>query len=194
MDKAEIIDFFDKLAPDWDKGKKKNPDIINEILDNACIEGQVSVLDVACGTGVMFPFYMERGIKNICGVDISGEMIKAAENKFPQKEIQLFNIDAEEFSPGRKFDRIMIFNAFPHFVNPEKLISHLSRLLNEGGILSVAHSMSRQLLDSHHKECAQGIAQKLMPAKELETIFSKTLKVIISVDNDKMYQLCGKKL
>ena len=37
MDKAEIIDFFDKLAPDWDKGKKKNPDIINEILDNACI-------------------------------------------------------------------------------------------------------------------------------------------------------------
>lgn len=193
MDKVEIMDYFDKLAPDWDKGERKNPDVMNAILDNACIERDKSVLDVACGTGVMFPYYLERGVKDICGVDISGEMIKAAEKKFPQKEIQLYNVAAEDFAPGRKFDRIMIFNAFPHFLNPEELISHLSGLLNEGGILSVAHSMSRRVLDLHHKNCADGIAQKLMPAEELETIFSKNLKVTMSVDNDKMYQVCGKK-
>ena len=43
---------------------------ISTILDYAGIEAG-PFLDVACGTGVLFPYYLARDVKQITGVDIS---------------------------------------------------------------------------------------------------------------------------
>ena len=58
MNIKDIITFFDKHAPSWDSGLKINEKIIDEILRIAQIQSGDSVLDIACGTGVLFPFYL----------------------------------------------------------------------------------------------------------------------------------------
>ena len=41
----------------------QEPEVINRILDLAQIRQGVRVLDVACGSGVLFPYFLERGAR-----------------------------------------------------------------------------------------------------------------------------------
>ena len=120
MEKKDIADFFDRCAPWWDDDMIRNEVIITTILDNAGIKGGMDVLDVACGTGVLFPDYLKRGVASVTGIDISPEMAKIAASKFP--EVQVICGDVEETGFDRQFDAVMVYNAFPHFPEPAKLI------------------------------------------------------------------------
>ena len=82
MEKKEIITFFDKCAPWWDADMVRNEDLIAMILDNGGIKENIHVLDVACGTGVLFPDYLKRNVASVTGIDISTEMAKIAQEKF----------------------------------------------------------------------------------------------------------------
>ena len=57
INKNEVIEFFDRLAPSWDADMIRHDDVIDLILDNAGVKSDIRVLDVACGTGVLFPDY-----------------------------------------------------------------------------------------------------------------------------------------
>ena len=57
MNKKEIRAFFDRAAPDWDSHLVVDNEKINFILNKAGIAENCTVLDVACGTGVLFPYY-----------------------------------------------------------------------------------------------------------------------------------------
>ena len=122
----------------------KNDAVIGRILDNAEVGAGMDVLDVACGTGVMFDYYLSRGVASVTGIDISSEMAKIAEEKYAGEEkIQVVCGDVEEYAFDRKFDRIVVYNAFPHFPYPKRLIKILAGLLKEDGRLTVAHGQSR---------------------------------------------------
>ena len=62
MNKKEIAAFFDRMAPEWDANMIKSDEKINFILDAAGVKENSVVLDVACGTGVMFPYYLAARI------------------------------------------------------------------------------------------------------------------------------------
>ena len=79
MEKRDIIEFFDRCAPTWDADMIKNDKIIETILDNAEVSENQAILDVACGTGVMFPYYLNRNVASVTGIDISPEMVKIAQ-------------------------------------------------------------------------------------------------------------------
>ena len=82
MDKNEVISFFDIHSTTWDENMEKDDSKMNEILDVAKISSGKSVLDIACGTGVMIDYYIERNVSKVMGVDISNKMIEIARNKF----------------------------------------------------------------------------------------------------------------
>lgn len=42
------------------------------------------------------------------------------------------------------FDRIVIYNAYPHFIEKEKLVKKVEELLNPGGRFVVAHGACRE--------------------------------------------------
>ena len=56
MEKKDVIEFFDRCAPTWDAEMMKDDEIIGAILDNAEVGEGMDVLDVACGTGVLFSY------------------------------------------------------------------------------------------------------------------------------------------
>ena len=190
MNKEIIKDFFNDFAPRWDNEPIADREIIDTILDNSGIVNGVNVLDIACGTGVLFPFYLERNV-NITAVDLSPEMVKIAKSKFPQAEI--ICDDAEEISFDKTFDCIMIYNAFPHFPNPQALIENLSKYLNIGGKLTIAHGMSKKELDEVHKKSAGRVSNILPECDELAEMLSAYFNVDIMISNDKMYQVTGTK-
>ena len=191
MNKQDVIAFFDAHAAQWDAGMIRSDRIIGTILDGAEVVAGKSVLDVACGTGVLFPDYLSRNVGPITAIDISPEMAKIAQEKYPQ--IQVLCGDVEQWRFDEKFDCIMIYNAFPHFPDPENLIATLSGLLNPGGTLTVAHGMSRAAIDAHHKGHASKVSVGLMHEDDLEAIFNKHLAVTVKISNDHMYQVTGKK-
>ena len=191
MNQQEIISFFDKYAPFWDEGQVRNEEVIERILNNSGIEKGVRVLDVACGTGVLFPYYLERNVNSITAVDLSIEMVKIAKSKHPQ--VNVICGDAEEVSFDTTFDCIMIYNAFPHFPNPQALIENLVKHLNVGGRFTIAHGMSKQELDEVHKKSAGKVSNILPECEDLAKLLSPYFNVNIKISNDKMYQVSGTK-
>ena len=122
MEKNDIIEFFDRCAPFWDAEMIKSDEIIGTILNNAEVQEGQRILDVACGTGVLFDYYLERNVESVTGIDISPEMAKIAAAKYADNpKVQVLCGDVEEASFEDKFDCIVVYNAFPHFPNPKRL-------------------------------------------------------------------------
>ena len=189
MEKKDIAEFFDRCAPWWDADMIRHENIISAILDNGGIREGIHVLDVACGTGVLFPDYLKRGVASVTGIDISPEMAKIAASKFPEVNVICGDVENTEFD--RQFDAIMVYNAFPHFSDPAKLISVLAKLVKPGGRLSVAHGMSRAALTSHHAGRASKVSIDLLHEKDLAALVEPYFEVEVIISNDRMYQVAG---
>ena len=191
MEQQDVIRFFDRCAPSWDAELVRNEAVISAILDNAGICAGMDVLDVACGTGVLFPDYLGRGVASLTAIDISPEMAKLAQQKFPQ--VKVLCGDAEQTDFGRCFDAVMIYNAFPHFPEPARLIERLAKWVKPGGRLSVAHGMSREKLVQHHAGSASRVSIDLLEANALAQLLAPWFDVDVMISDDTMYQVCGKK-
>lgn len=194
MRKQDVIAFFDRLAPQWDADMIRHDDIIATILDNAGVKPDVDVLDVACGTGVLFPDYLSRDVGSLTAVDISPEMVRIARSKYPEDKVTVCCGDVEELDFDKQFDCIVVYNAFPHFPEPAQLIESLVGLLKPGGILTVAHGMSRAAIDRHHEGPASKVSVGLMHEDALAAIFRRHLQLTTKISTDRMYQVAGRKI
>ena len=190
MNKKDVIDFFDRLAPAWDDMQVRNEEVIAEILSEGGIREGVRVLDVACGTGVLFPDYKKLGA-DVTGIDISPEMVKIAKEKFPEAEVICG--DVLDFSFKDKFDAVMIYNAFPHFAEPEKLIEKLSTLLKNSVRLSIAHGISEKELAECHSGSAKNVSVPLVKKEVLAQMLEPYFNVDVLISDDRMYMVSGVK-
>ena len=192
VEKRDVIAFFDRCAASWDAEMIKSDTIIGMILDHAEVGPGMDVLDVACGTGVMFDYYLARNVASVTGIDISGEMAAIAAKKYGQEpNVRVICGDVEEYAFDRKFDRIVVYNAFPHFPDPKQLIKILAGLLKEGGRLTIAHGQSREAIDGHHSGAASKVSNGLMTADRLKKLMDPYLDVEVMISNSRMYQLSG---
>ena len=189
MEKKDVIEFFDRCAPWWDSDMIRNEDIIRTILTLGGIRAGMDVLDVACGTGVLFPDYLQRQVGSITAIDISPEMAKLAAAKCPQAHVLCGDVEAVDFE--KQFDAVMVYNAFPHFPDPAKLIARLARLTKPGGRLTVAHGMSRAALQAHHSGRASQVSIDLIHEQALAALFAPWFDVDVIISTDQMYQVSG---
>jgi len=190
LKEKDVIKFFAELAPNWDDNPGKNSETVDRILNVAGVGKGKDVLDVACGTGVLIPEYLERGASSVTAIDITPEMTEIAKRKFQREDVEIICGDAAKTDFGKRFDSIVIYDAFPHFVDPEKLISHLAGCLKENGILTVAQGGSRERVNAHHKNVMH-VSRQLMPAEELAEMFGKYLTVTAVISDENMYQVAG---
>lgn len=190
--KRDVIAFFDRLAPGWEKDLVVDEAKINAILDAAGVRAGTRVLDVACGTGVLFPFYRQRQAAEVLAVDISPEMAKiAAGNAWPP--IRVLCHDIETLSPTGSYDCCVVYNAFPHFPDPAALVGHLARWLVPGGRLTVAHSMGIGQLNRHHAGSAAQVSMAMLPAADLAELFSQWFAVDTVVSDEEKYIVSGRR-
>ena len=194
MDKKAVAAFFDSLADSWDDDMIKIQWKIDKILDVAEVTEGKTVLDVACGTGVLIPDYLKRNVEKCVAVDISERMIEIAKIKFSQNDnIELLCADAEQYEFSEKFDCIVIYNAFPHFADREQLFKNLSKCLKNGGRITIAHGMSREALIKHHSGSAEKISTILPEAENLAEIMKVYFNTDTIISTDEIYIVSGNK-
>lgn len=190
MSKKEVMEFFNRMAPHWDSDLVVDVKKINIILDTAGVHTGVRVLDVACGTGVLFPFYAERKAAFVTAVDISAEMAKIAASKAPG-QIHVICDDIETMHGTGDYDCCVVYNAFPHFPDPAGLIGHLAAWLKPGGRLTVAHSLNIDRLDHHHAGNASKVSRGMISAPELAALFGPWFYVDTAISDSEKYIVSG---
>ena len=193
MNNSDIITFFDKEASSWDERQIRNEHAINEILDMGAITKGKTVLDVACGTGVLFDDYIKRNVKSVTGIDISSNMVKIAKENYKNTIIDVICDDVITHNFNEKFDCVMVHNAFPHFKEPKKLIEKLVMILNSNGRLTIAHSMSRKEIDKCHEGKAHSVSIKLMDENSLADLMNSFIDVDTVISDNEKYIVSGVK-
>ena len=150
--KQSTIDFFNSKAGDWDSyTTDKDLKDIRSICSRIPFAESDSVLDVGCGTGILVPFLLERGVdvENITAMDVSAEMIEILRRKHGGVRAVCGDFEEHGFSLSA-FDKVIIYNAFPHFSDPARVICNAFSCLKSPGLFVVAHSMNRRDLDAFH--------------------------------------------
>ena len=133
MDKDTVKRFFDRYARQWDARQVRHEDRIRRILDVAEIREGVSVLDVACGTGLFSRGLLAKA-SEVYGVDLSWGMLQQAREYSSEMKLVRAGADKLPFQDD-SFDLVICFVAFHLFDNVGKVLKEMHRVLVEGGVL-----------------------------------------------------------
>ena len=191
MNKKEIAAYFDRQAPDWDRRMVTDDGKIGFILDTAGVREHTTVLDVACGTGVLFPYYLARNASRVIGVDISIEMARIAAAKLHDPRVEVICGDIESIPARILCDCCVVYNAFPHFADPARLIGCLAHWVKPGGRLTVAHGMGLDALHRHHAGRAEHVSREMLIPQELTALFAPWFEVDTALADDEKYVVSG---
>jgi ubiquinone/menaquinone biosynthesis C-methylase UbiE len=134
------IDGYDKTAGEWDKTRQNFwPELICEIkkyivqnINNSESKNEYKLLDLGCGNGRLIS-EIEKISKeenyniDYTGIDPSKELIKIAKEKYPEKNLQVFNgLDLKSFE-SKSFDQVITI-AVLHHIPPEKVLEWLKEV------------------------------------------------------------------
>lgn len=191
MDKQEIISFFDRVASEWDSHLVVDERKIDCILAAVGELHGRTALDVACGTGVLFPYYLQRGAAQVIGVDISPEMARIAADKQQDPRVKVLCDDIETVPVLQQCDCCVVYNAFPHFAKPERLAAALAEWTKPDGRVVIAHSMSLKDLQRHHAGQAKRVSRKMLSVGEMQALLSPWFVVDTMVSDEEKYIVAG---
>jgi ubiquinone/menaquinone biosynthesis C-methylase UbiE len=172
----QIVDYYDKLAEKYDSDRFENTygKFIDfqerRILDRLLANKKETILDLACGSGRFMNY------ANV-GVDASEEMLKIANDKFPEK---LFHkSDAEHIPiPDNTFDTIITFHFFMH-LDKEKvqnILKECYRVLKPNGriIFDIPSAKRRSFIRYKKSGWHGNFALTNKQIKELSSEFNVT--------------------
>ena len=184
--------FFDEKAGNWDAVNVHDPKKLSMVAAMAQIPEGGRVLDLACGTGVLFPEILQRNPSELLGVDLSSEMISQARKKFGDSRLRLIAADFFDLQETG-FDVVTIYSAYPHFLDKEKLLRHVWETLKPGGRILVAHTDSRRQINHRHSggTHVQSVSSHLGPAWEESKQFVPYFTVDILADTPEFYLISG---
>ncbi|MFO7677510.1 MAG: class I SAM-dependent methyltransferase [Thermoplasmatota archaeon] len=180
-------EFFNQRACEWDKNTKHDVDKIEYILSVLHLSGSEKILDIGTGTGILIPFYLKHlSSGTITAIDFSEKMIEIASSKFPRQkypQVEFIISDVYDLNNSSQFDIVMCYSCFPHFKDKPLAISILKKTLKPQGKLVVAHSNSRDKINTIHMESGNEISRDILPAisvvknmihdAELEPVFER---------------------
>lgn len=180
-----IKTFFDSIAINY---KHDDSKLIDDLLSSLYLKKCEKVLDLGCGKGIITEKLVNLTKGEVIALDLSSEMIKYAKENIKDEKVTFINGDFYELD-GYKFDAIICFDAFPHFLDVEGFVKKAHHLLNKDGELAIIHDISRSALNEHHKQHALKVSRKLSdPITESEA-FKKYFTPIELTETDTYYKM-----
>lgn len=182
--------FFDSVAPKWDSNEHSDPERIRNLVSSLGIHKGDRVLDIACGTGVITGILHGLSEKDVLGIDLSDRMIGIAKEKY--KGVAGVSFEQGDFLTypfeEGSYSFAVIYNAYPHFLEPERLEEALARVLKKGGKFAILHSLSRtQLLVCH--EHMGNLSRELKAPSEEAEYFRKDFETVEAEEDSSSYRI-----
>jgi SAM-dependent methyltransferase len=138
---AEILDQFTRQADPFAKRHGYRPDPILDLMaECAAVTAQHTILDVACGPGIVSCFFAGRA-RHVTGLDFVPAMLDRARRY--QEEQQIANVDWQLGSstdlpfPADSFDCVVTRFSFHHFLDPLAALREMQRAARPGGSILV---------------------------------------------------------
>lgn len=142
--KEAVTDIFNDIAPKYD--------LLNHLLSmnidkrwrkiamkNIMGTGKnITLLDVACGTGDFSIAAYRAGVRNVTGIDISTQMIEVGEKKIKEKGLDKFitlkSGDSEKMEfEDSSFDAVSVAFGVRNFEHLQLGLQEMFRVLKKGG-------------------------------------------------------------
>jgi ubiquinone/menaquinone biosynthesis C-methylase UbiE len=119
------LDFFEAIAPERDKWKKKNSYYWEDVekLCSFLIPENSTVLEIGCGTGDLLAYINAR--KKV-GIDYSRNMIGIAKKKYPG--INFMAMEAGNLNFKEKFDYVILSNLIGYLEDIQKVFAELKKV------------------------------------------------------------------
>ena len=162
--------YFNNMAPTWFNvaADSNNRSKIIQLLSRISFKSGQKILDIGCGTGVLFPFLskLTKNQSHIVALDYAFAMTQEAATK----NIQIINTLCSDahFLPfqDNSFDTIIAFHVFPHINQKIYALQEWKRVLKKGGNLAIIHLKGSNELNSFHKTLDSPVRHHLQPSGE----------------------------
>lgn len=186
-DTSLIKEYFNEKASSWDKNNIPKDEILDLLFNEGSLINGCSILDVGCGTGILFNYFNKKNAKSITGIDISKNMIDIAKLKYPNIKLICDNILS--FDDENKYDVVVLYNTLPHIYDLDLLFANIKKLLIKDGKLIIAFGQSRDKTNLIHKSVPDGISFELPTLEDLCRIISKYFNIDYSISDDVLYEI-----
>ncbi|MDK2934574.1 MAG: hypothetical protein PWP27_2384 [Clostridiales bacterium] len=182
--------FFNKVAFDWDQMCRHDAKKLRKIIELTSIKAHSKILDVGTGTGILISYLLETSPYKVVAVDIAENMVLVASEKYKNDRVEFVVKDVMDFNE-KGFDYIFLYSVYPHFVDKDALFYHLSKLINSGGKIVVAHSESKEKINAIHAASEHVKEHRLPAADTTSKLMAKYFIVDRVIDTDEMYYVSG---
>ncbi|WP_340114212.1 class I SAM-dependent methyltransferase [Maribellus mangrovi] len=135
----KVLDTYDNCI--WIpifKLKEIDQSVVQELQDDL---DKIHILDIGCATGRLLETLSLAGAKNLYGTDIAPNILEKVKDKAKKQNIHidLKVADSEVNIPwaDNTFDAISLTGVYHHFINPDKALCEMYRVLKKNGRLII---------------------------------------------------------
>ena len=162
--KEHIRNCYDRVATQYAMhlfNELEGKPIDRELLDDFAerLQGKGTVCDVGCGPGHVASYLWGRGLSEVCGIDISPDMVETARSLSPEIKFEQGDVTALAV-PDAAWAGAIAFYAIVNFARPQlpPVFAELHRALEPGGLLLLAFHRGKEV---KHVEEMWGVAISL---------------------------------
>lgn len=189
--------YFNDVAEQWKTRQITEQAKIAQLLSRLDWQDCSTILDIGCGTGVLFPFIekMTQGRARIFAMDFAEGMVREAHKK--NGGVKLL-CGCARYLPfcDNTMDRIVAFHVLPHIQGKQLALQECWRILKPLGELAIIHLHSSEEINGIH-ETIGGVVKdhKLPPVEQMFSMLeTANFKIKDAVDRMGEYFIKGIKL
>ncbi|MGA9995389.1 MAG: methyltransferase domain-containing protein [Pyrinomonadaceae bacterium] len=147
----ELQNSYDRVAADYAvqfRGEMEQKPFDRKMLDWLAekVGGSGVICDMGCGPGQIARYLHDQGVK-VCGVDLSPEMVRQAQQLNPEIPFQRGDMLALSEVADNSFGGIAAFYSIVHIPRPQvvKALRELKRALRPGGVLLLTFHIGQEI-------------------------------------------------
>lgn len=169
--------YFNKVAPKWDSISTEGDSVrLASIVGELGLKSDETILDVGAGTGALIPLIQEVTGNSIrlIPLDISENMLQLARGKCFDGDVNFIQADACAVPLARESCNMVICHSvFPHFVDKQRTLAELKRVLRPNSRLVICHTKSREEINEIHQNIGGAVAHAILPDEaEMRTLLA----------------------